>query len=253
MQTSTAHLAHGFQLLIVDDYEQLSQRAAAEIFDAVTGQPALLLGAASGATPARTYELLTTQARMQPNRFQRLRVMCLDEWGGLEAADSGSSTQQIQQQLATPLDLSAERFFAFRGDAQDPHAECARIDAILKVQGPIDIAVLGLGQNGHLGLNEPAAELQPHAHVAELHPTSRAHSMLSHTRVPPNYGLTLGIVDLMSSRRVLLMVSGAHKREVLARLVTGEISTELPGSLLRRHPNTLCLCDREAAADLIKP
>lgn len=252
MRMNGNHPAPGFQLLIVDDYEQLSQRAAFEITDAITRQPELLLCAASGATPARTYALVAQEAERAPQRFRQLRILCLDEWGGLRDDDPGSSTHQIRKQLAAPLALKDEQLFAFRGDALDPHAECSRVSEILEAQGPIDLAVLGLGQNGHLGLNEPAVSLQPHAHVAALHPASLAHSMLSHTQLTPSYGITLGMIDLMSSRRVLLLVSGAHKREVLARLVNGGIGAELPGSFLRMHANALCICDREAAADLIR-
>lgn len=243
-------MSNGFRVVIAEDHEEMSRRAASELCIALATDPQLLICAASGATPSRVYELFTEEARLRPDAFRRLRVMALDEWGGLGLDDPGGSSFQIRRQLLEPLALPRERGFTFRGDAPDPLAECGRIAAILDEQGPIDVAVLGLGLNGHLGLNEPAASLHPHAHVAELSPESRNHPMLAGAGAVPQYGLTLGMADLMRARRVLFLVSGAHKRDVLARLVRGGLTTSLPGSLLRMHPDTLCLCDRAAAAGL---
>jgi galactosamine-6-phosphate isomerase len=241
----------GFRVVVEDDHEAMSRRTAAELTRALGGRPDLLLCVASGATPARAYDLFAEEGRARPETVRRLRILRLDEWGGLAADDPGSSEAQIHRQLAAPLGVSADRYFAFRGDAPDPEAECARIRQVVAEQGPIDVAVLGLGLNGHLGFNEPAASLRPHAHVAELSRTSREHSMLANARGAPDYGLTLGMADLMCARRVLLVVSGEHKRDVLARLLNGGLTTELPGSLLRMHPDALCLCDRAAAGGVV--
>ena len=247
-------MSNGFRVVIAEDHEEMSRRAASELCTALATNPQLLMCAASGATPSRTYELFTEEARLRPDAFRRLRVLGLDEWGGLGPDDPAGSSFQIRRQLLHPLALPQARGFTFRGDAPDPRAECERIAAILAEEGPIDVAVLGLGLNGHLGLNEPAAALQPHAHVAELSPESRKHPMLAGAgpgaRASPQYGLTLGMADLMRARRVLLLISGAHKRDVLERLVRGGLTTALPGSLLRMHPDTVCFCDRAAAAGL---
>ena len=243
-------MAKGFQLVVEDDHEAMSRRAAAELGEALRAKPDLLVCVASGATPARAYDLFAAEGNVRPDAFRRLRVIRLDEWGALAADDPGSSEAQIHRQLAAPLGVTADRYFAFRGDAADPVGECARLRQVVAEQGPIDVSVLGLGLNGHLGFNEPAAELQSHAHVAELSQTSREHSMLASARGVPEYGLTLGMADLMCSRRVLLVVSGAHKRDVLARMLKGGITTALPASLLRMHPDALCLCDRAAAEGL---
>lgn len=242
-------MSSGFRVVVDPDHEAMSRRAAAELSAALAAKPDLLLCVASGATPARAYDLFAAEGRARPQAFSHLRVLRLDEWGGLPADDPGSSEAQIHRQLAEPLGLPADRYFAFRGDSPDPAAECKRIRAVLDQQGPIDVAVLGLGVNGHLGFNEPAAALQPHAHVAELSQASREHTMLASARGVPTDGLTLGMADLMRARRVLLVVTGAHKRDVLARLLTGGITTSLPGSFLRMHPDALCLCDRAAAGD----
>lgn len=243
-------MSSGFRLVIADDHEAMSRRAVAEMSSALRAKADLLLCVASGATPARAYDLFAEEGRADLAACARLRVLRLDEWGGLGPDDPGSSEAQIRRQLVEPLGLGADRYFAFRGDTPSPADECGRIRRLLDEQGPIDMSVLGLGLNGHLGFNEPAAELAPHAHVAELSPTSREHSMLAAARAAPTHGLTLGMADLMRSRRVLLVVSGTHKRDVLRRVVTGGITTSLPASFLRMHEDTLCLCDRDAADGL---
>src|SRR5262245_27075349 len=143
-------MSSGFRLVVEPDHEAMSRRTSAELMDALRAKPDLLMCVASGATPMRAYDLFAEEGRTQPDAFRRLRIIRLDEWGGLPADDPGSSEAQIHRQLATPLGVTADRYFAFAGDAPDPERECARIRAVVEEQGPIDVSVLGLGLNGHL-------------------------------------------------------------------------------------------------------
>ncbi len=237
-----------FRLVVAPDYEGLSQRAADLIAEEVRANPALLLCAASGATPIRTYELLAEQARHGPTSFERLRVLKLDEWGGLAKDDPATCEAFLRRHLLEPLRIPDDRYIGFQGDARDPQAECARIRLRLAKQGPIDICVLGLGLNGHLAFNEPADELEPGPHVAALSGQSLQHSMLRKAREVVRYGLTLGMADILLARQVLLLVNGPHKREPLHRLWTSGVSTRFPASFLWLHGDATCLCDAEAAA-----
>ncbi len=125
---------------------------------------------------------------------------------------------------------------------------------VVAAEGPIDLCVLGLGVNGHLALNEPAASLLPTAHVARLSQASLRHPMLANSPKLPAYGLTLGMADILVSRDILLLVSGVNKREPLKRLLRREITTEFPASFLWLHPNWTLLCDQNAAEGLdLKP
>jgi galactosamine-6-phosphate isomerase len=107
--------------------------------------------------------------------------------------------------------------------------------------------------NGHVAMNEPAASLQPAAHLAQLTPATLAHSMLANTKSKPGYGLTLGLAEILASREILLLVCGASKREPLGRLLKREIATEFPASFLWLHPNWTLLCDRAATEGLDLP
>ena len=130
----------------------------------------------------------------------------------------------------------------------DEKRECVRISRWLARNGPIDVCILGLGRNGHIAMNEPAATLLPHAHVARLAPSSLKHSMLKGLARKPRYGLTLGMGDILGSRKILLLVSGRAKRAMFRRLVRPQITSRLPASLLWLHPDVTVLADKDAAA-----
>jgi galactosamine-6-phosphate isomerase len=232
--------------VILPDYEALSRHAAGWLCDRLREQSDSLICLAAGSTPTRTYELLAQEGAKAPTLFEHCRIIKLDEWGGLPTGDPATCDSQLRTTLVAPLSLT-ERYIAFESDPVDPNAECARIGAWLDQNGPIDIAVLGLGVNGHLGFAEPAEYLQPFAHVAELSQASLAHAMLAKSDVRPTYGLTLGMADLIQSRRILLLVSGSTKRVPLQRLLSGRLSTDFPASMLQVHPNVLLLCDQAAA------
>ena len=223
------------------DHESLSRHAADWLAARLRARPDALLCLASGGTPTRTYELLASQ----PQRLRRARFLKLDEWGGLAMNDPATCESYFRRLLLAPLGR-AHRLHGLRSRPADPETECREVRAWLAVNGPIDVCILGLGVNGHLGFNEPAAALQPFAHVAKLSAASLNHGMLSNARNRPSYGLTLGMADLLASREILLLVSGRHKRAVLRRLLAGTVTPRLPASFLWLHPRVTLLCDEAA-------
>jgi galactosamine-6-phosphate isomerase len=237
-------------ILVCDDAESLSRKAAKRILAALVGNPGLLLCAAAGSTPLRTYQLLARQRERQLNAFRKLRVVKLDEWGGLPPGGLGTCEQQLQTHLLGPLGVSGKRYIGFHSDPSDPEQECERIRRRLVSEGPIDLCVLGLGMNGHVAMNEPAPSLQPRAHVARLADVTLLHPMLADSKLKPAFGLTLGVAEILASHEVLLLVSGANKREPLRKLMKQEITTEFPASFLWLHSNWTLLCDHAAAEGL---
>lgn len=227
---------------IFPDHEAASRYAADWIARLIREHPSLLLCVAAGTTPMRTYALLAEQGATEPELFARVRLLKLDEWGGLAMNDLATCEQHLRKALIDPLGLQ-NRFTGFRSHSCDAEAECKRIATWLENNGPIDLCVLGLGVNGHLGFNEPAADLQPHAHVAELSHESLSHPMLAGTPKQPSHGLTLGMADILQSRRIVLLVTGRLKRVALERLLTGRITTAFPASLLHLHPEVKLVCD----------
>ena len=234
------------ELVTEPDYEAMSARAAAMIESAVRADPELVLCLATGSTPTRTYDILGESAKRAPLLFSRITLLKLDEWGGLPAGHPATCEAYLRRHVLGPLKVAPERYVGFRGDARDPRAECDRVRRALAGRR-IGLCVLGLGVNGHLGFNEPADVLQPHAHVAKLTGESKAHPMVRETGATVDYGLTLGIADILHSSRVLLLVNGPHKREPLRRLLSAQITTRFPASLLWLHAAATCVCDKDAA------
>jgi galactosamine-6-phosphate isomerase len=231
---------------IFSDHEAMSRAAARWLAERIEQKPDTLLCLATGASPTRAYDVLVARKKTAPKLFRQLRLLKLDEWGGLPMTDPATSEQHLRRHVVEPLQLG-RRYTGFVSDSPEPERECARIQAWLKRHGPIDVCVLGLGVNGHLAFNEPAEFLQPHAHVARLSPESLGHSMVKDKPVRPRYGLTIGIGDILQARHVLLLVSGAVKQPMLARLLKGQLTPQFPASFLWLHPQATILCDRAAA------
>jgi len=223
------------------DHETMSGAAADWLTRRLRTNPGALLCLATGGTPERTYELLARQ----PALLRRARLLKLDEWGGLARTDPATCEAYLQRVLVRPLGQH-HTLHGFRCRPRDPEAECRRVNAWIEANGPIDLCVLGLGVNGHLGFNEPAATLPPFAHVAKLSAASLKHGMLSAAREQPNYGMTLGLANLLASREILLVVSGSHKRAALQRLLESDVTTRFPATFLWLHPRVTLLADRAA-------
>lgn len=227
------------------DHEAMSQAAAAWLGRQLQKKPDSTFCLATGATPMRSYEILAAQHAGSPTFFSRLHVLKLDEWGGIPMNSPASCETALRKSFIDPLRLQ-NRFTGFNSQPDNPAEECRRVQQWLESSTGIDVCVLGLGLNGHLGFNEPSSFLQPHCHVARLSPESLQHSMLQSEPVQPTFGLTLGIGDILNAREILLLVNGVSKRQALAKLLTPEIDTRFPASFLWLHPRLTLFCDNAA-------
>jgi galactosamine-6-phosphate isomerase len=178
--------------------------------------------------------------------FAGIKIIKLDEWGGVPMEDPGTCESYLQEHLIKPLHIDDSRYLSFCSNPDDPMAECNRIQNQLNKQGGIDVCIVGLGMNGHIALNEPADFLEPGVHVAKLSTMSLAHSMVSEMNKKPSFGLTLGMKAILESKLVLILVNGTHKKEIASAFLVGKVTTQLPASLLWLHPNSICLIDRDA-------
>ena len=230
---------------VFPNHEAVSRFAAERLAEELRRKPDSLLCLATGRTPMRTYELLAERRTSEPQLFDRMRIVNLDEWTGLSPDDPATCGRHLRDALIDPLDM-ADRYISFESQAADPDADCVRVATWLAQNGPIDISVLGLGVNGHLGFNEPADFLQPHAHLVRLSESSLSHTMIGECAARPARGVTLGMDDLMQSKKVYFLVTGRTKRLILREILTGRINTVVPGSLLHLHPNAELLCDEAA-------
>jgi galactosamine-6-phosphate isomerase len=233
---------------IVADYEGMSRTACALIVAGLKKKPDLILCASAGGTPTRTYELLVKRSVQNPLLCKRMRVLQIDEWGGIPSTHPASCRSDLRHKLVEPLGIGKTNFVSFSSDAPDPEAEVRRVSNWLAVHGPIDLCILGLGTNGHTAMNEPAPALIPGAHVTKLARSSLRHSMLRALKPKPRYGLSVGMADILCSRQALMLVSGEAKKAAMSRFLDGKVSTAFPASLLWLHPNAVVICDRQAIA-----
>jgi len=232
------------QLRIFDSMNDLSDFASDLIISAITVKDNLLLCTATGNSTTETYKKLVNKK----DRFscENLRIIKLDEWGGVPAEHPMTCETYLQEKLLRPLQVKPANYFALNSNAPDPEQECSRIEHILKSQGPVDLCILGIGLNGHVAFNEPADFLIPHCHKASLSPSSLNHPMVRETGVVPKYGLTLGMANILHASKIMLLISGKSKASITAALMQKKIDTHLPASFLWLHPDVLCLCDKDA-------
>jgi galactosamine-6-phosphate isomerase len=227
-----------------EDYSEMSTLAADLVTEDVLKKPGLLFCAATGSSTEGLYEALGDSLRLSPGMFDRMRIIKLDEWGGVPENHPVTCEHFIRKRLLEPLSISEKRYYTFHSDPENPELECENIRSTLQKEGPIDLCILGLGQNGHLGLNEPATQLEPYCHVAKLSELSLEHKMIASMEIKPRYGITLGMQEILSSRKIVLLISGAGKKGMVNRLMEGKISTTLPASFLWTHGNVECFLDR---------
>jgi 6-phosphogluconolactonase/glucosamine-6-phosphate isomerase/deaminase len=178
--------------------------------------------------------------------------MVLDEWGGFGPGHPLSCQFGIREPFAKPLGLPEINFHTLDGSTRDPALECRRYDQLLEKFGPADLAILGLGINGHIGLNEPAPQLSAQAHMTKLAPSTltRVKSQMGDDQAP-THGLTLGMAQIMGARQLLLLASGRQKAKAVKKMLSGPITTEFPASLLQLHPAATFLIDEAAAGHSI--
>ena len=235
------------QIINSDSYEEISQRARALIIEEISNRKDLLLCASTGSSPTRTYELLADEYQDNPELFSQLRVIKLDEWGNVLMDNPETCESYLQQHLIQALHIPDSRYISFQSNPQNPKLECSRIQNELNSHGPVDLCILGLGINGHIALNEPAEFLQANCHVAELSDMSMQHPMVTGMQEKPTYGLTLGMADIMQSKKIILLINGTHKKDIAKEFFSKRISTKIPASFLWLHPNVICLIDKEAS------
>lgn len=225
------------------DYDSMSRIAAARVLDAIADRNDLLICAPTGDSPTGLYRMLAERRAENPAHFEQVRVIKLDEWLGIPPDDPATCEHYLRTNLLDPLRITADRYTAWQGDCDDPVAECNRMQDELARRGPIDLCILGLGRNGHVGFNEPRPLLSPHCHVARLSEATQRHPMLRDRAVRPAFGVTLGIADLLNAREILLLVTGAGKERVKAQLLAGRVTTAVPATLLLLHPNLHIVVD----------
>ncbi|WP_046368604.1 6-phosphogluconolactonase [Flavihumibacter petaseus] len=225
----------------------MSITAADALLERLSPVASPTVAVASGDSPAGMYRNLVSTAQDSFD-FSSWKFVGLDEWEGLNGSDEGSCRYHLDRQLFWPLQVKASSMIFFDGRAKDPEAECRRTEAFIREAGGLDVAVIGLGLNGHVGMNEPGG-LPGFAHVTELAEQTRAVGQKYFSRATPlTRGLTLGLQTLLDSKTIFLLVSGEKKASVLAALMQQDPDISLPVTMLKRHADFRIFADAAAAS-----
>ena len=234
--------------LIVTDAQQAAVRAAGLYVDLLRRQPDAVLGLATGSTPLGLYARLAALYRAGELSFRRATSFNLDEYVGLPATHDQSYRYFMEHNLFSHVDLPAERTHVPSGlDVSD--AALAGYDAAIEAAGGIDLQLLGLGGNGHIGFNEPGTPFGLGTHVVELTARTRqdnARFFASPDEVP-THAATMGVKTVMHARAILLLAFGSAKAEAVRAALIGPVTEEVPASVLQLHPDVTVICDEEAA------
>ncbi|HEX9827715.1 MAG TPA: galactosamine-6-phosphate isomerase [Flavobacteriaceae bacterium] len=226
-----------------ENYDHMSQMAYDSIISDLKLKSGQLICTATGNSPTGVYEKLSALYKSNPEYFKAISIVKLDEWHGINANDPSSCETYIRHKILEPLHIPDDRFIAFKSDTDSPERECDRIQKEIAEKGPIDLCILGIGVNGHIGFNEPAESISAFCHVGELAKTSMRHQMVNDVKIKPRFGLTLGMADILHSKKIMLLITGAHKENITEQLLTKKITTHLPASLLWLHSNMECYID----------
>lgn len=234
------------------DYEAMSCRAAQIIAAEITHNPACLLGLATGSTPEGAYRYLVDWYKKGCLSFKDVRSVNLDEYVGLAPDHDQSYRYFMQSNLFDHVDIVPEHTRVPDGLTKDAKAFCDEYDAYIRAQGYVDLQLLGIGRNGHIGFNEPCDHFPVATHLVDLTQSTieaNARFFASADDVPKQ-ALTMGIGTIMHARSILVVASGADKAEAVAKTVAGPVTPDVPASILQLHPNVTIIGDEAALSGL---
>lgn len=232
----------------VDDYEQMSAEAAKIIINLVKKKPSASLGLATGSSPVGTYERLIRDHEQNGTKYATVTTYNLDEYVGISPSHHQSYAFFMKEHLFDKIDILAKNTHIPSGSSLDLEKVCEEYEAKIKGIGGVDLQVLGVGTNGHIGFNEPGISFSSKVHVAELAQETRdsnARFFNSHEEVPKQ-AVTMGISTILLSKKIVLLASGKAKSYALKALLKDELNEEIPINALRYHRDVTIIADKEA-------
>jgi glucosamine-6-phosphate deaminase len=241
------------KVIVVKDYEEMSEQGAEIMKEVIKNNPSCVLGLATGDTPIGMYNRLAEAYEKGELDFSKVRSVNLDEYYPISPDNDQSYRYFMNKNLFDRVNIDKANTNVPDGMAENVEKSCAEYEAKIDAFGGIDIQVLGIGRNGHIGFNEPDSELIPTTHLTKLTDnTIEANSrFFASENDVPKHAITMGIASVFKARKIIVVASGASKAEAIRATVCGNLSTNCPASLLRLHNDVTIICD-EAAYSLCK-
>ena len=236
------------RIYVTEDYNAMSHRVASILAAQVMLKPDCVLGLATGSTPVGAYKQLVEWYKKGDLDFAQVRSINLDEYVGLAPIHDQSYRYFMQSNLFDHVNIVPDNTNVPNGLAENAAEECRRYNEVIHTLGPIDLQLLGMGHNGHIGFNEPADAFELETHVVDLTDTTiqaNARFFASADEVP-RQAMTMGIQTIMQAKKVLVAVSGKDKAEIVKKAFTGPVTPNVPASILQMHPDVILVGDKAA-------
>ena len=238
------------RIYAAENYDEMSEKAARIIVAQVIMKPECVLGLATGSSPVGTYQRLVERYKAGKISFAGVTTVNLDEYKGLSGSHDQSYRYFMKKHLFDHVDIDQARTHVPEGSNPDAEAVCAAYEQAIEEAGGIDLQLLGLGPNGHIGFNEPEDTFPKATHCVDLtESTIQANSRLfDRVEDVPRQAYTMGIGTIMAARSVLVVVEGSHKAEIVKKAFFGPVTPEVPASILQFHPDATVIVDPAAGA-----
>ena len=241
------------KIIVLKTAEEIGIEAAKIFTDEVKNNPSCVLDLATGATPVPTYNKIKETFSQGGISFKDVKTYNLDEYCNLPKNDKNSYYTFMHEQLFNGLDILEENVHFLDGNATDCDAECKRYDDEINNAGGIDIQLLGIGNNAHIGFNEPADEFTSGSFKVKLtESTINANKIYFDENPMPEYALTMGIRQIMSAKKIVLIATGPKKAEAVRNMIEGPVTAQVPASVLQEHDDVVIFLDEDAASLLKK-
>lgn len=229
------------KVIFTSNYQEMSTVSSKLVINHITSREKSNICVASGHSPQGMYnELIKDIDKFKSNQVFFTK---LDEWHGISLEHESSCEKFLLDNLLIPLDIDKSKYISFESNPQNVDTELIRIRKEL-LKNPLTLSILGLGKNGHVGLNEPTCSMDIHTRLVELSETTKTHDMIENENI--DFGLTIGLKDLFNSDEIILLVTGSNKGQYLESLFGGEITTTVPVTLMLLHPNLTVIVDEES-------
>ena len=236
------------RVIVCDNYDEMSEKCAQLIAGTVHLKPDCVLGLATGSTPIGAYDKLVELYNNGKIDFSNVTTFNLDEYYPLAPDNDQSYRYFMNEHLFNKVNIPIENTNVINGLAENPEAECAAFDAKIAETSGIDLQLLGVGINGHIGFNEPDDALIADTHITDLtESTIEANSrFFNDISEVPTKALTMGIASILRSKKIVILASGKNKHNAVTEMLNNEIKTSVPATMLKVHSDVVLICDKEA-------
>jgi len=239
-----------FKVIKTEDYDEMSDQAFEIVKEIVTAKPDCVLGLATGSSPIGLYERMVRDHQENGTSYADVKTVNLDEYLGLLIDHPESYFSFMQKNLFSGIDILPSNTYLPR-DGEDKLEQCKKYDEILD-ELEIDVQLLGIGSNGHIGFNEPGTAFDSKTHVVDLKESTRRDNARFFDSIDevPKQAITMGIGSILKAKKILLIASGENKADAIAAMINGPATTEVPASALQQHPDVTVIVDQAAASKL---